>query len=99
MISDLCFLHLHIAAEDDEMVPSGKKVRPGIDSSIISELTDCNAALSLQRKKRQVIYVVVIALLFIYENCAIDTVMYASFSLLLVIILTNLCVYSMIFSS
>lgn len=42
------------AAEDDEMVPSGKKVRPGIDTSIISELTDCNAALSQQRKRRQI---------------------------------------------
>ncbi|KAI5649722.1 hypothetical protein M9H77_35727 [Catharanthus roseus] len=42
------------AAEDDEMGPDGKKIRPGISSSIISELTDCNTALSQQRKKRQI---------------------------------------------
>lgn len=42
------------AAEDDELGPDGKKVRTGITSSIITELTDCNAALSQQRKKRQV---------------------------------------------
>ncbi|KAL2530275.1 Pre-mRNA-proCES [Forsythia ovata] len=42
------------AAEDDEMGPDGKKIRPGISSAIISELTDCNAALSQQRKKRQI---------------------------------------------
>lgn len=43
------------AAEEDEMGPDGRRIRPGISSSIISELTDCNAALSQQRKKRQVI--------------------------------------------
>ncbi|XP_073308039.1 pre-mRNA-processing factor 19-like isoform X2 [Primulina huaijiensis] len=42
------------AAEEDEMGPDGKRMRPGISSSIISELTDCNAALSQQRKKRQI---------------------------------------------
>jgi pre-mRNA-processing factor 19 len=42
------------AAEDDEMGPDGKRVRPGISASIITELTDCNAALSQQRKKRQI---------------------------------------------
>uniref|UniRef100_A0A2P2MLD3 Pre-mRNA-processing factor 19 n=1 Tax=Rhizophora mucronata TaxID=61149 RepID=A0A2P2MLD3_RHIMU len=42
------------AAEDDELGPSGKRIRPGISSSIITELTDCNAALSQQRKKRQI---------------------------------------------
>lgn len=36
------------------MGPDGKRIRPGISSSIISELTDCNAVLSQQRKKRQV---------------------------------------------
>ena len=45
------------AAEDDEMGPDGKKIRPGISSDIIAELTDCNARLSQQRKKRQVLYV------------------------------------------
>ena len=52
--------HLHfvatIAAEDEELGPNGKKLRPGISSSIITELTDCNAALSQQRKKRQVLF-------------------------------------------
>ncbi|KAI3469835.1 hypothetical protein Pfo_026498 [Paulownia fortunei] len=42
------------ALEDDEMGPDGKRIRPGISSSIISELTDCNAVLSQQRKKRQI---------------------------------------------
>ncbi|KAK7279190.1 hypothetical protein RJT34_24236 [Clitoria ternatea] len=42
------------AAEDDELAPGAKKIHPGISSSIISELTDCNAALSQQRKKRQI---------------------------------------------
>ncbi|KZV34021.1 pre-mRNA-processing factor 19 [Dorcoceras hygrometricum] len=42
------------AAEEDELGPDGKRIRPGISSSIISELTDCNAALSQQRKKRQI---------------------------------------------
>ncbi|KAK4478233.1 hypothetical protein RD792_017516, partial [Penstemon davidsonii] len=42
------------AAEDDEMGSDGKRIRPGISSSIISELTDCNTALSQQRKKRQI---------------------------------------------
>ncbi|KAM7466398.1 hypothetical protein LguiB_013960 [Lonicera macranthoides] len=42
------------AAEDDEMGPEGKKIRPGISSDIIAELTDCNAKLSQQRKKRQI---------------------------------------------
>ncbi|XP_057742767.1 pre-mRNA-processing factor 19-like [Arachis stenosperma] len=42
------------AAEDDEMAHGGKKMHPGITSAIISELTDCNAALSQQRKKRQI---------------------------------------------
>nr|CAN74844.1 hypothetical protein VITISV_037043 [Vitis vinifera] len=43
-----------IAAEDEELGPNGKKLRPGISASIITELTDCNAALSQQRKKRQI---------------------------------------------
>ncbi|KAK6138766.1 hypothetical protein DH2020_027494 [Rehmannia glutinosa] len=42
------------ALEDEEMGPDGKRIRPGISSSIISELTDCNAVLSQQRKKRQI---------------------------------------------
>lgn len=42
------------AVEDGEMGPDGKRMRPGISSSIISELADCNAVLSQQRKKRQV---------------------------------------------
>ncbi|GFZ10713.1 MOS4-associated complex 3B [Actinidia rufa] len=39
---------------DEDMGPAGKKPRSGISSSIITELTDCNAALSQQRKKRQI---------------------------------------------
>ncbi|KVI00414.1 Pre-mRNA-splicing factor 19 [Cynara cardunculus var. scolymus] len=42
------------AAEDDELGPDGKRIRPGISASIITELTDCNAALSQQRKRRQI---------------------------------------------
>ncbi|KAF8392137.1 hypothetical protein HHK36_022479 [Tetracentron sinense] len=42
------------AADDEELGPGGKKIRPGISADIISELTDCNATLSLQRKKRQI---------------------------------------------
>ncbi|KAH6770087.1 MOS4-associated complex 3A [Perilla frutescens var. hirtella] len=42
------------AIEDGEMGPDGKRVRPGISNSVISELTDCNAVLSQQRKKRQI---------------------------------------------
>ncbi|KAH7573172.1 hypothetical protein JRO89_XS03G0082800 [Xanthoceras sorbifolium] len=42
------------AAEDEDMGPGGKKLRPGISSAIITELTECNAALSQQRKKRQI---------------------------------------------
>ncbi|KAK2400171.1 U4/U6 small nuclear ribonucleoprotein PRP4 protein [Trifolium repens] len=42
------------AADDEELAPNAKKLHPGISSSIISELTDCNAALSQQRKKRQI---------------------------------------------
>ena len=40
--------------EDEELGPDGKKIRPGISATVISELTDCNASLSQQRKKRQV---------------------------------------------
>ncbi|XP_022849572.1 pre-mRNA-processing factor 19-like [Olea europaea var. sylvestris] len=42
------------AAEEDEIGPDGKRIRPGISSNIISELSDCNAALSQLRKKRQI---------------------------------------------
>ncbi|KAJ0793336.1 putative U box domain, Zinc finger, RING/FYVE/PHD-type, pre-mRNA-splicing factor 19 [Helianthus annuus] len=42
------------AAEEDELGPDGKKIRQGISARIITELTDCNAALSQQRKKRQI---------------------------------------------
>ncbi|KAK2967907.1 hypothetical protein RJ640_010517 [Escallonia rubra] len=50
----LCFVILITAAENEEMGPDGKKIRPGIVGSIIEELADCNAALSQQRKKRQI---------------------------------------------
>lgn len=39
---------------DAESEGPGKKPRQGITSDIIKELTDCNARLSGQRKKRQV---------------------------------------------
>ncbi|KAK8966263.1 U-box domain-containing protein 72 [Platanthera guangdongensis] len=38
----------------DEFCPDGKRIRSGITSAIITELTECNAMLSGQRKKRQV---------------------------------------------
>ncbi|XP_038720575.1 pre-mRNA-processing factor 19 homolog 1-like [Tripterygium wilfordii] len=41
------------AAEDEELGPGAKKARPGISANIIADLTECNAALSQQRKKRQ----------------------------------------------
>ncbi|XP_038998533.1 pre-mRNA-processing factor 19 homolog 2-like [Hibiscus syriacus] len=36
------------------MGPGSKRTRPGVSESIITELTECNAALSQQRKKRQI---------------------------------------------
>lgn len=42
------------AADDEELAPSAKKLHPGISSSIITELPNCNAALSQQREKRQI---------------------------------------------
>ncbi|KAG6514325.1 hypothetical protein ZIOFF_024678 [Zingiber officinale] len=41
-------------AIESEFGPVAKKVRPGINPSIIAELTECNALLSGQRKKRQI---------------------------------------------
>ncbi|PON38165.1 WD repeat containing protein [Parasponia andersonii] len=38
----------------DEVGLGGKKIRPGISAGIFEELTECNAALSQQRKKRQI---------------------------------------------
>lgn len=52
---DSCYQLVSIAAEDEEMGPDGKKIRPGISNSVIETLTECNAALSQQRKRRQVI--------------------------------------------
>ncbi|KAH9681724.1 pre-mRNA-processing factor 19 [Citrus sinensis] len=43
-----------LAPEDEDLGPAGKKLHTGITPAIIAELTDCNAALSQQRKKRQV---------------------------------------------
>ncbi|XP_039157118.1 pre-mRNA-processing factor 19 homolog 1 isoform X1 [Eucalyptus grandis] len=42
------------ASLDEEPGYAGKKMRPGISASIIAEITDCNLALSQQRKKRQI---------------------------------------------
>ncbi|XVF24352.1 hypothetical protein REPUB_Repub13aG0120500 [Reevesia pubescens] len=41
-------------AEDEEMGPDAKQMRTGVSDSIIAELTECNAALSQQHKKRQI---------------------------------------------
>ncbi|KAH9602067.1 hypothetical protein KSS87_007005 [Heliosperma pusillum] len=41
-------------ADVEDLGPGGKKLRPGISSDIIAELTDCNAVLSQQRKKRTI---------------------------------------------
>lgn len=40
------------AAEDD-LGPDGKRIRPGVTSAMIEELTECNTLLSQERKKRQ----------------------------------------------
>ncbi|XP_031483715.1 pre-mRNA-processing factor 19-like [Nymphaea colorata] len=42
------------AAEEEDLGPGGKRIRPGISAAIIEELTECNAVLSGQRKKRQI---------------------------------------------
>jgi len=44
----------NIGIDDGEQGPNAKKMRLGISAEVITELTDCNAALSQQRKKRQV---------------------------------------------
>lgn len=45
---------LTLGSEDDELGPNAKRIHPGISTSIISELANCNALLSQQRKQRQV---------------------------------------------
>ncbi|KAK8571938.1 hypothetical protein V6N13_047567 [Hibiscus sabdariffa] len=40
--------------EEEDMGAGAKRMRPGVSDSIIAELTECNAALSQQRKKRQI---------------------------------------------
>ncbi|XP_039029747.1 pre-mRNA-processing factor 19-like isoform X2 [Hibiscus syriacus] len=40
--------------EEEDMGTDAKRMRPGVSDSIIAELTECNAALSQQRKKRQI---------------------------------------------
>ncbi|KAJ4909518.1 Pre-mRNA-processing factor 19-like protein 1 [Raphanus sativus] len=42
------------AADGGEQGPDAKKMSLGISAEVITELTDCNAALSQQRKKRQI---------------------------------------------
>ncbi|OMO60615.1 Aconitase/3-isopropylmalate dehydratase large subunit, alpha/beta/alpha [Corchorus capsularis] len=42
------------ASENEKMGPGGKRMRPGISDGIVAELTECNAALSQQHKKRQI---------------------------------------------
>lgn len=49
----------HVAAAADELGPGGRKVHPGISSSILDELHECNVALSQQRKKRQVLHMTI----------------------------------------
>lgn len=51
------FYCCNIAIGDGEQGPDAKKMRLGISDEVITELTDCNAALSQQRKKRQVMYI------------------------------------------
>lgn len=41
-------------AEDEDLGHGGKKARPGISTDVIAELTECNAVLSQQRKKRTI---------------------------------------------
>ncbi|KAJ6817044.1 pre-mRNA-processing factor 19 [Iris pallida] len=41
-------------AAEEEVGPDGKRIRPGINPAMIAELTECNALLSGQRKKRQI---------------------------------------------
>ncbi|MBA0758881.1 hypothetical protein Gotri_021842, partial [Gossypium trilobum] len=41
-------------SEDGDMGPGSKQMCPGVSESIIAELTECNAALSQQRKKHQI---------------------------------------------
>ncbi|KAK4405958.1 Pre-processing factor 19 [Sesamum angolense] len=53
-VTDAALTNGKRAADNDELDPNGKRIRPGISSSIISELTDCNTVLSQQRKKRQI---------------------------------------------
>lgn len=48
-------MYATVAAAEDDFGPDGKRIRPGITSTIITELTECNAMLSGQRKKRQVL--------------------------------------------
>lgn len=48
---------LQVAADGGEQGPDAKKMRLGVSGEVITELTDCNAALSQQRKKRQVIHI------------------------------------------
>ncbi|KAJ7955473.1 Pre-mRNA-processing factor 19 [Quillaja saponaria] len=41
-------------AEDEMLAPGAKRMPPRINTRVISELTDCNATLSQQRKRRQI---------------------------------------------
>ncbi|KAK4798903.1 hypothetical protein SAY86_024268 [Trapa natans] len=43
-----------LTAEDEDLGHVAKKARPGITDHLIEELTECNASLSQQRKKRQI---------------------------------------------
>lgn len=53
----LCpFCCIIAASEEGELGPDAKKLCPGISAEIITELADCNAALSQKRKKRQVLH-------------------------------------------
>lgn len=42
------------AADNEEIAVDGKRIRRGISDDIVQELTECNALLSGQRKKRQI---------------------------------------------
>lgn len=51
-ISNLC----SSIVADDQLGSGVRNIRPGISPNILAELTDCNTALSQQRKKRQVLF-------------------------------------------
>ncbi|KAL0752786.1 hypothetical protein Bca101_090453 [Brassica carinata] len=62
-----------LTADGAEQGPDAKKMRLGISTEVITELTDCNASLSQQRKKRQVLHLASDLLVSWLENFARGT--------------------------